>query len=265
MAEVITSVFGLKQIWVRVGGVEYPLAAAQDAQLTAKQTLVELMGDDAITPLDIQPKKMEVSVKGKYGQLSLVALNAIMGGTETQTAAGAVTTPAEENGGCSMVNAMGTPSIVTPASLLTDGWSFAAQSASTYNIIKSSDGTVYGPFTVGYPNTTIPGVTITVSGTLVAGSWASLQTTKQTTGSLEKNSLSKSDFPSQVCLRCITEGPSGESQTEVIVFKAQPAGITIPFKSKDFANIDFEFTGLYDPNVGKIFEIRKYDRPLVTC
>lgn len=263
--EPITSVFGIKQIWVRVGATEYPLQAAQDAQFTAKQTLVELMGDNAITPLDIQPKKTEVSLKGKYGQLSLVALNAILGGTETSVAAGAVTTPAEENGGCSMLNAMGVPSISDVTKLITDGWTFVSISPTQYQIVKSSDGSILGTFTVGYANTAIPGITITVNGTLTANSWASFQTTAQTTGSVEKNSMNKSDFPSQVTIRMVTEGPTGESQLEIVMFKAQPNGITIPAKTKDFAYIDFEFMGLFDPNVGKIFEIRKYDRPLVTC
>lgn len=265
MSELISSVFGIQALWVRVGGVEYPLQAAQDASFTAKQTLVDLFGDNAITPLDIQPKKLDVTVKGKYGRLSLTALNALTGGTFTQFGSGLATNPQEENGGCSMVNAMGTPVVSNAAALLTDGWNFSAISSTQFNITRSSDGTVFGPFTVGYPCTAIPGITISVTGTLVAGSWASFQTTAQTVGALNKNFMTKGDFPTQVALRLITEGPPGESQTEIFIPKAQPAGITVPLKTKDFAYIDFDFTALFDPNSNKIFDVRKYDRPLVTC
>jgi hypothetical protein len=264
--EPIYSAFGLQYVAVRVGSLEIPLQAAQDASFEAKQDVVELMGDNATSPLDVQPKKLTVTTKGKFAQVGFAALNALTGGQEVSYSAGSILPTQEETGGCSMANAIASQTVTSASAMLTQGWNFVANSPTTYSIVRSSDAVVLGPFSVSsYPNTTaISGVSFIVNSTLTQGSWASFQTVGPL-GSVETNQMGKADFPSQVSLRMITESPPGEGQIEIFIPKAQPLGCTITEKTKEFATLDFEFRGLFDPLSGKIFQMRKYDRPLTAC
>jgi hypothetical protein len=266
MSENKISVFGLEGVYVRVGATEHKLEAAQNAEMSANINLEDLMGDNSLVPLDSQPKSMEIEVRGRHGKVALEVLDALIGGTQVQKTAGTFDGPDEENGGCSMKNAISGVAVDDATAMLTDTFSFAAVTASTYRVTKNSDGSSLGVFDcASYPRTdVVPGMTLTVNGTLEVGSWASVKTVA-VGETLEISELAKSDFPSQVAVRVITEDLPGQGQLEIMFYRAQPAGISIPSQTKTFALVDFSFRVMYDSNVGKTMEIRKYTKPVSAC
>lgn len=259
--ELPQSVWGVQQLFVRPGdGMEYQLAACQEASISAQATIAELMGDDSLVPLDTQPKKKSMTVKAKHGRVSLKLVNLMTGGTYVQQGSSAIGSPVQESDGGSMLAALSVQAGGLGL-LQTDTFTFQALDASTYTVTPSSTGIPSAVLSVSsYPNTTlIPGVSFVVNGTLAVGSIASVSTTASG-DFLETGVQAKNDFAAKVGVRCITENLPGQGQLEFIMPLCQSSGIQVPLKTKDWALIDAEFTVLFDAVLGKSLIVRRYDR-----
>lgn len=268
MSDQPSSVWGIQQLFIRPGdGKEYQIKACQEAQITAKATLAKLMGDDSLVPLDTQPKSKEIAVNFKNGQISQVVETLLIGGSNVSNAAGTLTANNQESVDTSIKTAL-VASLIggQAANLISDTYTFQATGANSYTITSSKTGLIIAAeTTASYPiNGLIPGVTFTVSGTLVQGSTCSI-TTVAVGETVEIASQAKNDFAAKVAVRCITETPSetkGETagQFEWLFPVCQSEGIEWPNKTKEFAIISGSFMPLFDPNIGVIAFLRKYSR-----
>lgn len=255
-------IFGLSAIYIAGSdGIEEQIKAAQDATLTSKLTLAELRGDDFLLPVVLTPKSLDIDIKGKNGQISMRGLQIMDGGTLTTQAAGAISAPLQETVDSTMFTALGTPTVATAANLVTDTWLFTALTATTYQITRGSDGTVTGPLTTSAtPNiTAIPGVSFIVATTpaLVAGSLASIMTTKATTGLIESLDVGPRDFGNPIRLRVITEPAETLGRFEFTFYKVISMGVVMPTKHKDFLLVDFEFKAVQGDQTEKAWRWKR--------
>src|SRR5437867_3501595 len=96
-------VWGVQQLFIRPGdGNEYQVSALQEAQISSKATIAQLMGDDALVALDTQPKDKKLAINLKHGQTTSVVETLLVGGTNVSNAAASLTSPNLESEDSSM-------------------------------------------------------------------------------------------------------------------------------------------------------------------
>lgn len=259
--ELLSFPIGVQAVYVRCpDGVERQLEAAQDCTITGKFTQTKKMGDNAVMPLYIINSGKEVKISGKYAKTSITLQEFLMGGTKTQVAALGYTGPEADSADCSMKNAIAVGALV-PANYVTDMYIFAAISPTQYTVKKMSTGVIVGTYTVGYPNTTaIPGMTFTVTGTLAAGSYANIKTAG-TGDTIEVRSEDADDIPGRLAVRVITEPDNEGNQYSILFYSCISAGSDLALKTKEFAELDFEFEAYEDQTLGKIGEWVRLSTP----
>lgn len=255
-------VFGLSAIYISGSdGIEEQIKAAQDASLSSKITLAELRGDDSLLPLAITPKTLDIDIKGKNGQISLLGLKILDGGTLTTQAAAAVSTPLQETEDSTIFTAIDTPTVADAASLTTNSWYFTALSTTTYQIVNGITGAVIGPLNTGAgANTTnVPGVSFTMAAApaLVIGSVVSFMTTKPSTGTIELLDIAPTDFGNPIKVRVITEATEGLGRFEFTFFKCISMGVVLPVKHKEYLLVDFEFRCLAGDQTNKAWRWKR--------
>lgn len=259
--EIKKFVIGVQAIYIRrPDGIEEQLIAAQDAQISGKITQVMKSGDDAIVPLAVINSAKEVKISGKHAKTSLALMTYIMGGTKTQVAANSFSAVQADTADCSMKNAIVINGVGVGA-LVTDIYTFMARGSNSFVVVRSSDGATLGTYTTAsYPRTDIiVGLSITVNGTLNAGSYANIKTAAigQTVEIKDEDS---NDVPVTLPVRVITE-PSDDGQFEILFYACKSAGTTWSLKSKNFGEIDFEFQAFVEPTLGKIAQWRTRTTP----
>jgi hypothetical protein len=264
MANVETKKFGIgvQNIFVRLpDGTEESLGAVQDASINNTFALNKKYGDDSRVPLNTIVGQKDVKITGKHAQTSLKLLNYLQGGTFTGMDTDSYSAPESDTADASMKTAI-TINSTTATPKVTDIFSFFALSASTYKVIQSSTGAVVGTFsTSAYPNTAIvPGLSITVDGTLVVGSVANIKTSA-IGESVEVRDEDKNDAPGYIALRVITEPSPSEGQIEILYYSVRSGGINVTLKTLEHAEFDFSFEPRVEPTLGKISQWRTLSTP----
>jgi hypothetical protein len=253
---------GVQNIFVRLpDGTEESLGAVQDAAISGQFSLNKKYGDDSRVPLNTIVGQKDVKITGKHAQTSLKLLNYLQGGTFTGMDSDTYSAPESDTADASMKTAITVNSVSADAKV-TDIFTFFALSVSTFKVVQSSTGAVVGTFsTSAYPATNIvPGLSLTVNGTLVAGSVANIKTAA-VGESVEVRDEDKNDAPSYIALRIITEPSPSEGQFDILYYSVRSGGINVTLKTLEHAEFDFNFEPRVEPTLGKISQWRTLSTP----
>jgi hypothetical protein len=252
--------FGVSAIWVRGSdGLDEQIEALQDCSLSVKGSLVELMGDDALVPLDVKNSKVDIDITGKVGKLSMKALQILNGGTLASISSDSISSVQQESDCSNMADNLTV--VAGSGSKETETWLFTATAANTYKVTKQSTGELIGEYTTSdTPNTGIVtgcAVTVPASASLTVGATATVMTTGAN-GSIDHLTLGKTDTPSNCVIRCITEEITGVGRYEFTFYRCKSTGNVFPLKTKDFALSDFEFKVLWNSTLLKTLRVKRY-------